>query len=63
VFDPAAIDSLIYDLWKFQTEDGGIIENHHDGARVRADFANVIDPAYVEAHIAHLEEQDRLPDR
>ena len=63
VFDPAAIDNLIYDLWKFQTEDGGIIENHHDGARVRADFADAIDPAYIEAHIDHLKEQDRLPNR
>jgi len=63
VFDPAALDSLIFDLWKFQTEDGGVIQNHHDGVRVAVDFADVIDPAYVEAHIDYLKERGRLPDR
>ena len=34
-----------------------------DDGVIEAEFADVIDPAYIEAHIAYLKEQDRLPDR
>jgi hypothetical protein len=55
-FDRAALDGLIFDLWRLVREQQGVIARNDpagDG-RITLDFSHIISPGYLDAESARI---------
>jgi GNAT superfamily N-acetyltransferase len=59
-FDPKSLDHLMHVLWRFVHEDRRLLGNDAHG-HAEVDFSDMLEPAWLDAHIDDLRARGRLP--
>lgn len=59
-FDPKSLDHLLHALWRFVHEDRRLLGDDIRG-HAEVDFSDILDPAWIDAHIDDLRARGRLP--